>query len=903
MVGMRSGVFCVRALALSAVFCLVPVWAGAQGTVYRVSADSTAPAPDGSTWELAYPDLQSAVDAAFAGGGGEIWVAGGTYTAATDPVLTMKGGVELYGGFSGGETARDDRDWEANETVIDGEGARRCVVGADSAVLDGFTVTGGSAVNGAGMLCDAVSPEVRNCFFAGNTASQFGGGLYVKDASPQLTGNLVLFNDALSGGGMAISGGAPQLTACWLVVNNADGAGGGLHISGGAPALDACLISSNTAESGGGVYNAAGSSTTLVNCLLSENQSNQYGGAILNDNAAAGAPLVFHCTVTANSAGTGGGGMHSRTSTPVVKNSIFWNNAAPSGPEFGSESGGAATVTYSCVKDGHPGEGNISDDPLFVDPSDGNYELTQESPCIDTATPVGAPDHDAGFTPRPQGAGYDMGCIEYFVSLAVNPDSQFISGYAGQALFEITTPLGWTAVSDSAWAVLDSESGTGDATLTVSVPANGTGANRTAKITVTAPGTLQGTVEVTVTQQAAFLNVTPTDRNVSGAPGTTTFAIATPLDWEILDGHTPWLTPSATSGNGDMTLEVSYPVNGTGAERTGVMVLEAPGAMPATMYLFVIQEAALDLSVTPESREVASPAGSTTFEIVTDADWTAGSDAAWASVSDGTGSGDTTLGVDYTLNDTGAERTATITVTGAGTYPESVAVTVVQAPMPPLSLAPDNRDADYAAGSVTYEVTTTAAWEARTNAPWAVLSATSGTGNTTLTVDYSLNSFGAERMASIIVTGTGTEPEVVVSTLTQAPMGLSVTPDNRDVDGVAGQATFDVETPGDWTAASDSAWATLVTESGSGDGQLVVGYAFNDTGAERTATITVTGTDTLPGTVEVTVTQAAAPGLAVTPDNRDVGGAVGEATFDVETTADWTAASDSAWATLVTESG
>jgi len=42
-----------------------------------------------------------------------------------------------------------------------------------------------------------------------------------------------------------------------------------------------------------------------------------------------------------------------------------------------------ATVTYSALSNGWPGECNINADPLFVDPLKGNFHLQGTSPCID----------------------------------------------------------------------------------------------------------------------------------------------------------------------------------------------------------------------------------------------------------------------------------------------------------------------------------------------------------------------------------------------------------------------------------------------------------------------------------------------------------------------------------------
>ena len=43
-----------------------------------------------------------------------------------------------------------------------------------------------------------------------------------------------------------------------------------------------------------------------------------------------------------------------------------------------------------------PGEGDISSDPLFIDPASGNYYLKANSPCIDAGNPDSSPDNDIG---------------------------------------------------------------------------------------------------------------------------------------------------------------------------------------------------------------------------------------------------------------------------------------------------------------------------------------------------------------------------------------------------------------------------------------------------------------------------------------------------------------------------
>jgi len=89
-----------------------------------------------------------------------------------------------------------------------------------------------------------------------------------------------------------------------------------------------------------------------------------------------------------------------------------WNNYAPTGPEIDAPS---ATVTYSDVKDGWPGTGNINADPLFVDPTIYDYHLTWDSPCKDTGdnAAIYIPDYDFEDDPRISYGTVDMGADEF----------------------------------------------------------------------------------------------------------------------------------------------------------------------------------------------------------------------------------------------------------------------------------------------------------------------------------------------------------------------------------------------------------------------------------------------------------------------------------------------------------
>ena len=106
-----------------------------------------------------------------------------------------------------------------------------------------------------------------------------------------------------------------------------------------------------------------------------------------------------------------------------MKNSILWGNAPT---EIYLYAGDSITVAYSDIdQDGYAGSnGNIRQDPLFLDPANGDFSLQSTSPCIDAGTSDGVPVTDMEGNPRfdllpiPNTGGgtypyYDMGALEY----------------------------------------------------------------------------------------------------------------------------------------------------------------------------------------------------------------------------------------------------------------------------------------------------------------------------------------------------------------------------------------------------------------------------------------------------------------------------------------------------------
>jgi len=340
-----------------------------------------------------YPTLQQAVD--VAGHGSEVIVADGTYTGQYNKNIDFKGKAVALRSQNGPAHCTIDCEQTGRAAIFQND------EGPES-VLDGFTIINGNASFGGGILCLSASPTIRNCIILDCEATGGGGAIACRPldydeytSGPRVINCKMMGNQALSGGGVYLEGVTDENRHRICHIIN-------------------CLIASNAAmtgewpESGGRPDIGTGGGLSIWNRM---------------------SPIIYNCTIVTNHAvgsdDTGGGGIYSyRSSYPTILSSIVANNQAEVG--WGNVDGPRSARYSNIIHDWiGAGEGNISEDPRFMNPlgpdniagtKDDDYRLSTLSPCVNSGTPDVAhiiPSYDLGGGTRIQMGRIDMGAYEF----------------------------------------------------------------------------------------------------------------------------------------------------------------------------------------------------------------------------------------------------------------------------------------------------------------------------------------------------------------------------------------------------------------------------------------------------------------------------------------------------------
>ena len=290
----------------------------------------------------------------------------------------------------------------------------------DSSKLVYCLVTGGNASGsfpeflGGGILLYYSSPTISNCTISGNSASSGGGICCWYSSSPIILNCTISLNYAGNGGGIHSWVSSPIIEDC-IIIGNSSSRGGGINCIGGNPVITCCIIKGNDADlDSGGLYCSSSATVTISGNLIIENSAYEYGGGIccFTDSD----PNIINCTLSRNSAEYGGG-IYIHEATPTVISTILESNT---GGDIYFDNSPNASITYCDLYNNEyqnfvgnipqwlgqiltinaNGDScdiylNIFEDPIFINPVNGDYHIYPISSCIDAGDPNSPLDPDS----------------------------------------------------------------------------------------------------------------------------------------------------------------------------------------------------------------------------------------------------------------------------------------------------------------------------------------------------------------------------------------------------------------------------------------------------------------------------------------------------------------------------
>ncbi len=438
---------------------------------------------DGSSWENAFTDLQTALGYGIIAGD-TIFIAEGVYTPSAtgnrEQSFVIADEVSVFGGFAGTETSIMERDMVANPTVLSGDllendadvsytettrsdNSYNVVKPGKNVVIDGFTISGGHAMRegntvqrtgGAIVRIHGSAQEdallVQNCIIKDNTAWAQAAGIYC-DFRPagqntSVTINNCEFYNNISTVGSAVS--VANRSAGLLSFNNTN-----------------CLYHNNRIENASSRDGLAGSAlflfsiaansnlrTNLTNVTIVENIDNGTGNggaapiAYRVNNAAAKLYLEVYNSIIDQPSTESPFALQSNSSTQKMDELIILNSRI-SEETFGVYSRQEVT---EFLTDATPNFTDI-DNSDFTLVGDNNNELinTGDNSFVTMSKDL------VGNT-RLVGSAVDMGAYEFqgTVTSLTNASNQSATIYPNPAKDVLYTPAGNLEIYDATGQVI-----------------------------------------------------------------------------------------------------------------------------------------------------------------------------------------------------------------------------------------------------------------------------------------------------------------------------------------------------------------------------------------------------------------------------------------------------------------
>ena len=451
--------------------------------------------------------------------------------------------------------------------------------------------------------------------------------------------------------------------------------------------------------------------------------------------------------------------------------------------------------------------------------------------------------------------------------LTITPKNKTLTTSEQLYTIDVQSNTSWTVSESLGWASLSATSGTGNGTITVTLSENTSTDERSGSITFTT-GDVTERHQIRQIGVAEEISITPNGHSLPASnPSNRSVTVGSNTEWEVITDAPNWFTITGGSGSGNGSFGITSIQDNSGAARSISLTIRTLGRNPASATLTISQAAFVDtLSITPNGHSLPSNTPSNrSVTVGSNADWVVSSPPSWFTVTGGSGSGNGGFTISSIQNNTSPNaRSSTLTIQTQGVNPASETLYISQA-ADTLTLDPSSNSVSSVAQNYTIDVTSDYSWTVSEDMFWVSLSATTGSGNGTITVYMGDNQTNTPRSGIITFTTDGgvSEQHAINQQKYSAPADdtLSISPSSASSTAEnPSNETVTVLSNASWSVVTTPpSWFTISGGSGTGDGSFVIDPDPNTNSDYRNFTLTVSTQDTNPVSKSFDIYQSGNP--------------------------------------------
>ncbi len=395
----------------------------------------------------------------------------------------------------------------------------------------------------------------------------------------------------------------------------------------------------------------------------------------------------------------------------------------------------------------------------------------------------------------------------------------------------IESNMYWTVSAEADWLTLDMLNGVGNQALTISSGINEGADDRVAEIIFTADGS---SVILTLTQDQDLLEISNNSIYNDYQETTEVVSITSTTDWNVnVAPEIDWVTvsPSGGSKNNDIQIQIDRNT-GTSSRNTQIDISTAMN----TESVLVFQDGQL-LEFPAGSIELDHQSQTISFDVVSNLSWHLGvvEIDSWIHYVNYSGNENGTITLNFDENSTGVDRLDTLWLLGGDIVIE---IPIIQKALPVLNLSKSIVDFNFYGGSQQVFITSNQDWNVTSNVSWLQIDNTSGSDDGSFTITCPKNTNGVAQNGVITVTGDGLIKTINISQ--EGPV-LSVDNSDMDIDPIGESNTLNINSNISWAISASDTWMHFDKTSGGNDEIVTITFDPNLSGANKNATITVSG--------------------------------------------------------------